>query len=160
MAAIPASFRSRHLGDRFLSIPFARILSGGTMKWSSIAAPLVATLMCAATAGAQGIYKREIPDSLAAKAKITEAAAAAVAQKRFPKGAIQSVELEREDGHLKYSYDIATRGKSGIDEVDVDALTGKIIAVAHETPEQMKKEAAEEAEEAKAKAAAPKPKKP
>jgi len=41
-------------------------------------------------------------------------------------------------------------------------LTGKVIAVAHETPEEMKKEAAEEANEAKAKTApAPaKPKKP
>jgi|SRR5690348_17973720 hypothetical protein len=64
-------------------------------------------------------------------------------------------------GNYKYSYDIATPNKPGIDEVDVDALTGKVIAVAHETPEQMKKEAAEEANDAKAKAAAaPKPKKP
>ena len=132
------------------------------MKWTSLVAPLAATLILAPAGHAQGggNYKREIPDSLAAKAKITEAAAAAVAQKRFSKGAIQSVELEREDGHLKYSYDIATSGKSGIDEVDVDALTGKIIAVSHETPEEMKKEAAEEANEAKAKAAPPRPKKP
>jgi len=130
------------------------------MKWTSLVAPLGATLILAPGTHAQGTYKRDIPDSLAAKAKVTEAAAAATAQKRFPKGAIQSVELEREDGHLKYSYDIATSGKSGIDEVDVDALTGKIIAVSHETPEQMKKEAAEEANEAKAKAAPPKPKKP
>jgi uncharacterized membrane protein YkoI len=124
-------------------------------------ASLAAILVAATAAHAQGNYKREIPDSLGAKTKITEAAAAATAQKRFPKGAIQSVELEREDGHLKYSYDMATPGKSGMDEVDVDALTGKIIAVAHETPAQMKKEAAEEANEAKAKATpAAKPKKP
>src|SRR5262245_28084125 len=128
------------------------------MTSKSALASIIAILIVAPAAHAQGSYKRDVPDSLAAKAKVSEAAAAATAQKRFPKGAIQSVELEREDGHLKYSYDIATPGKSGIDEVDVDALTGKIIAVAHETPEQMKKEAAEEANEAKAKAA--KPKKP
>ena len=121
------------------------------MTSKSTLASLIAIVVAATAAHAQGTYKREIPDSLAAKTKVTEAAAAATAQKRFPKGAIQSVELEREDGHLKYSYDIATPGKSGIDEVDVDALTGKIIAVEHETPEQMKKEAAEEANEAKAK---------
>jgi uncharacterized membrane protein YkoI len=122
---------------------------------------LAAIVVAATAAHAQGAYKREIPDSLAAKTKITEAAAAATAQKRFPKGAIQSVELEREDGHLKYSYDMATPGKPGIDEVDVDALTGKIVAVEHETPEQMKKEAAEEANEAKGKGtSAAKPKKP
>jgi len=131
------------------------------MTLKSTLTSLIAIVVAATAAHAQGSYKREIPDSLAAKTKITEAAAAATAQKRFPKGAIQSVELEHEDGHLKYSYDIATPGKPGIDEVDVDALTGKIIAVEHETPAQMKKEAAEEANEAKAKAApATKPKKP
>jgi hypothetical protein len=130
------------------------------VTWKPILAPIAASLILAPAALAQGSYKREIPDSLAARTKVTEAAAASTAQKRFPKGTIQSVELEHEDGHLKYSYDIATPGKSGMDEVDVDALTGKIIAVAHETPEQMKKEVAEEAAEAKAKAPAAKPKKP
>jgi uncharacterized membrane protein YkoI len=131
------------------------------MTSKSTLASLAAIVVAATAAHAQGAYKREIPDSLAAKTKITEAAAAATAQKRFPKGAIQSVELEREDGHLKYSYDMATPGKPGIDEVDVDALTGKVIAVEHETPEQMKKEAAEEANEAKGKGtSAAKPKKP
>jgi uncharacterized membrane protein YkoI len=132
------------------------------MKWNSLgaalgaalAAALAAATIAASLASAQSSYKRDLPDSLAAKAKIAEPAAAAAAMKRIPKGAIQSVELEREDGHLQYSYDIATPGKSGIDEVNVDALTGKIIAVEHETPEQMKKEAAEDA--AKAKAAASK----
>jgi uncharacterized membrane protein YkoI len=74
-------------------------------------ASLAAIVVAATAAHAQGTYKRQIPDSLAAKIKITEAAAAATAQERFPKGAIQSVELEREDGHLKYSYDMATPGK-------------------------------------------------
>ncbi len=123
------------------------------MKWTSILAPVAATLIAAPGARAQAAYKRDIPDSLAGKTKITESAAAATALKRLSKGAIQSVELEREDGRLQYSYDVATPGKSGIDEVNVDALTGKIIGVEHETPEQMKKEAAEEVNEAKAKAA-------
>jgi peptidase YpeB-like protein len=137
-------------------------LPGGPLPSKATLAPIIAILFLAPAAHAQGGYKREIPDSLAAKAKVSEAAAASTAEKRFPKGAIQGVELEREDGHLKYSYDIATPGKTGIDEVDVDALTGKIIAVSHETPAEMKKEAAEEANEAKAKAASPpaKPKKP
>ena len=127
------------------------------MKPTLLVAAALLTLV-ASSAHAQATYKRDLPDSLVAQAKITESAAAATAMKRFPKSVIQSVELEREDGHLKFSYDMATPGKPGIDEVDVDALTGKIIAVAHETPAQMKKEAAEEAAEAKAKAA--KPKKP
>jgi hypothetical protein len=54
-----------------------------------------------------------------------------------------------------YSYDIKTAGKSGIDEVNVDAVTGKVIGFAHETPAAEKKEAADEA-----KAKSSKPKKP
>jgi uncharacterized membrane protein YkoI len=106
-------------------------------------------------AHAQPSYKKEVPDSLAKQAKITEAAAAATALARVPGGAIQGVELEKEKGKLIYSYDIKTAGKSGIDEVNVDAITGKIIAVAHESPADEKKEAATDA-----KAAQKKPKKP
>jgi len=113
------------------------------------------TSSLATIARAQASYKREVPDSLAKQAKVTEAAAAATAQARVPKGAIQSVELEKEKGRLIYSYDIKTAGKSGIDEVGVDAMTGKIVAFTHESPADEKKEAA-----ADAKAAQRKPKKP
>jgi len=40
-----------------------------------------------------------------------------------------------------FSYDIKTSGKSGIDEVNVDAITGKIIGVGHESAAAEKKEA-------------------
>lgn len=113
------------------------------------------TVAIALNASAQGTYKKDVPDSLAKQAKVTEAAAAATAQARVPKGAIQSVELEKEKGKLIYSYDIKTPGKSGIDEVNVDAMTGKIVAFGHESPADEKKEAA-----ADAKAAQKKPKKP
>ena len=71
---------------------------GRPMTSKSALAPLIAILVLAPGAHGQANYKRDIPDSLAAKAKVTESAAAATAQKRFPKGAIQGVELEREDG--------------------------------------------------------------
>src|SRR5262249_45118112 len=71
---------------------------GNRMSFKAMLAPVVAILLLAPAASAQGTYKRDLPDSLVAKAKVTEAAAAATAQKRFPNGAIQSVELEREDG--------------------------------------------------------------
>jgi len=98
---------------------------------------------------AQTSYKKEIPDSLAKLAKVTEAAAAATAQARVPKGVIQGVELEKEKGKLIYSYDVKTAGKSGIDEVNIDATTGKIIAFAHESPADEKTEAAADAKAAK-----------
>ena len=98
---------------------------------------------------AQTSYKKEIPDSLAKLVKVTEAAAAATAQARVPKGVIQGVELEKEKGKLIYSYDVKTAGKSGIDEVNIDATTGKIIAFSHESPADEKKEAAADAKAAK-----------
>jgi hypothetical protein len=133
------------------------------MNRSLIAAVVGVTLASitpiTSTAIAQASYKKDIPDSLAKRAKITETAAAATAQKRVPKGKIDGVELEIENGKLMYSYDMKTTGKTGIDEVNVDAVSGKIIGFSHETPATEKREAAAEAA-AEAKAKATKPKKP
>jgi uncharacterized membrane protein YkoI len=118
------------------------------MKYSSLVAA-AAVALAGSVAHAQATYKRDIPDSLAKLAKITEDSAAAIAQKRVPKGTIESVELEREKGKLMFSYDIKTAGKSGADEVNVDAMTGKIIGFSHESAAMEKKEAAAEAKEAK-----------
>jgi uncharacterized membrane protein YkoI len=107
---------------------------------------LVAIVLTAAPAvNAQQPYKKDIPDSLAKRAKIAESAAAATAQKRVPKGKIEGVELELEKGKLIYSYDLKTDGKTGIDEVNVDAMSGKIIGFSHESPAAEKKEAAADA---------------
>jgi len=73
-----------------------------------------------------------------AKPKITMAEARATALKKAP-GKVKSEELENEHGKLIYSFDIAT-SKSGITEVNVDAMNGKIVAVQHESAA---KEAAE-----------------
>jgi hypothetical protein len=115
----------------------------------------LAAVVTAAPVFAQGTYKKEIPDALAKKAKVSEEAAAKTAMARVPNGTIQTVELEEEKGKLIYSYDIKVAGKSGIEEVGVSALTGKIVAYEHETPADEKKEAA-----ADAKAAAKKKKTP
>jgi uncharacterized membrane protein YkoI len=82
-----------------------------------------------------------------AKPKITMAQARATALKKAP-GKVTSEELENEKGKLIYSFDIAT-SKSGVTEVNVDAINGKIIAVQHENAA---KEAAEKKLEAKEKA--------
>jgi uncharacterized membrane protein YkoI len=39
-----------------------------------------------------------------------------------------------EDGALIYSFDLSIAGKPGIEEVHVDAKTGKILSVEHEGP--------------------------
>ena len=127
------------------------------IKRSSLVGALIAVALTASAAHAQATYKRELPDSLKAQAKIAEDAAAKTALAKVPKGEIASVELEREKGKLLYSYDIKVPGKKGIEEVHVDAVTGKFLSMEHESAEAEKKEAADEA---KAKTAAPKPKKP
>lgn len=71
---------------------------------------------------------RNVPDSLVAKAKITEDSARAVALKRVP-GSVQGTELEREHGRLLYEFKIQRTGRKGTTEVEVNAMTGKVVAV-------------------------------
>ena len=86
--------------------------------------------------------------SAAMKPRISADSAKAIASARVPGGKIESQELERERGKLIFTFDIKVPGKSGIDEVHVDAMNGKVLAVEHETP---KAERAEKAKEKHAK---------
>jgi len=101
-------------------------------------------MLVADVAFAHGATVTEAAPGLLKRAGITPDAATATAQAKFPKGKIESAEIEEENGKLLYSFDIETPGKSGIDEVNVDAHTGKVLGVAHETPRQQAKEKAEE----------------
>ncbi|HZF72354.1 MAG TPA: PepSY domain-containing protein [Gemmatimonadaceae bacterium] len=83
------------------------------------------------------------------EAKISEATARATALKEVPNGTVKSSELERENGKLIYSYDITVPGKTGIDEVNVNAIDGSVVAKQHESPKTEKKEAVQEAKEKK-----------
>lgn len=69
------------------------------------------------------------------KTKVSEAAARRTAMKRVPNGTIKEGELEMENGHLQWSFDIATPDSTDITEVNVDAISGKIIDVSKEKPE-------------------------
>ena len=89
--------------------------------------------------------------ALQAEAKIPEATARATALAEVPNGTVKSEELEREGGKLIYSYDITVPGKTGIEEVAVNAIDGTVVSKAHETPKMEKKEAAAEAKDKKAK---------
>jgi uncharacterized membrane protein YkoI len=94
--------------------------------------------------GAKVTVKEEKP-GLLKRAKVTPDAATATAQAMLPNAKLQSAEIEEENGKLQFSFDFKTAGKSGIDEVNVDALTGKVIGgVEHESPATEKKEAAAE----------------
>lgn len=88
--------------------------------------PVVLTAQAPDTA-----LKQESP-GLLAQARISPDSARAIARHRIPGGVIQSSELEREGGKLVYSFDIKVAGKKGIEEVLVDAMTGRIVSVEHE----------------------------
>lgn len=87
---------------------------------------------------------------LKAEAKVKEGEAMATAMKEVPNGKIESGEIERENGKLIYSFDMKVPGKSGVEEVNVDAMTGGVVAKEHETAKQEKAEAKMEAKEHKA----------
>ena len=92
---------------------------------------MAALALFAAPLAAQQI-KTELPDSLVAKAKVTEAAARKTAMAKVAKGTPTAVELERENGHLQYSYDFTVPGEKEITEVNIDAITGKVLGVQKE----------------------------
>ena len=84
--------------------------------------------------------KKSGQKQLQKEAKITMKEARATALKEAP-GKVKESELEREDGKVIYSFDIQT--KEGIKEIQVDAVTGKVLKVETETAEQEAKEKAE-----------------
>ena len=83
--------------------------------------------------------------SVVAKAKLSKSEAEKIALTKAPGGTVKEGELEMESGVLIWSFDIATPGSKNITEVAVNAVTGKIVAVDVETPEDQAKEKAEDA---------------
>src|SRR5437899_1430032 len=98
--------------------------------------PVAAFALAGAAGAQQGSHhkKVETQTELQKEAKMTMADARALAERTNPQAKIQTGEIEREGGKLIYSFDMKTAGKSGIDEVNIDAMTGKLIANQHETP--------------------------
>jgi uncharacterized membrane protein YkoI len=83
------------------------------------------------TAG-QAFGKTCVSEDLSKETKITEPEARKIALARVP-GTVRSEELEREHHRVVYSYDIEQSGKPGVEEVQVDAKSGKIVSIRHES---------------------------
>lgn len=99
-------------------------------------------LLTAHQVAAQAVTVKEESPGLLAQAKITPDSALKVALKRVPGATLKAGEIEKEHGKLIYSFDLAVAGKTGIEEVAVDAVTGKVVSVEHESPEDEAKEKA------------------
>lgn len=95
--------------------------------------------------------------ALRKQAKITEDAAKATALAAVPGAKFKSSELEKEKGKLIWSFDLTIPGKKGIEEVNVDAMTGKVIAKEHESEKTEKAEAKAEKAEKKTNSSPKKP---
>lgn len=94
--------------------------------------------------------KVETQAALQKEAHMTMAEARAMALKTVPNATVQAGEIEREGGKLIYSFDMKVPGKSGIDEVNIDAMKGTLVSHQHETPKDERAEARADARAAKA----------
>ncbi len=73
-------------------------------------------------------------------ATVSEADARTTALSAVRSGAIQSAELETENGRLVWSFDITSPKNSVVTEVQVDAKTGRIVSKKLESVSDQKKE--------------------
>lgn len=118
-----------------------------------ISSSLIALAIASTTLSAQSVTVKEEKAGMLKLAKVTPSAATATALAKVPGGKVQSAEIEKEDGKLVYSFDIKVAGKSGIEEVLVDAMSGTVVSAEHESAADEAKEAKEDrAKEAKMKA--------
>ena len=122
-----------HRFTRF-AIPVAGVLVAG----SALMGPL------AAQQQQEPQYKRDLPAALVKQATVAETEAAKTALATVQNGRIQAVELENENGRLIYSYELKVPGKSGIEEVNVNAKTGAVVNTEHESPAAERGEAKQE----------------
>ena len=89
------------------------------------------------------LWAQKTEAELLKQAHVTKHQAKKIALARVKCGTIKSVELEKENGMLSWSIDVAQPGKKNITDVWVDAATGRITAVEVETPAFEKEEVAE-----------------
>ncbi|HXT10216.1 MAG TPA: PepSY domain-containing protein [Candidatus Angelobacter sp.] len=103
------------------------------------------TLMVVAMAGCETEKSEQAKQAKwQAEAKVSEADAQTTALGRVPNGTVKESELEKEHGKLIWSFDMATPDSTDITEVNVDAISGKVVSVEKEKPEHEAKEADDE----------------
>lgn len=144
----PGVLRFTTKGETMLKTIAATLVACAAAATLSAQTPAASKSMSPAapkqTMMAKPAAKKDTPASLRKEAKISMTTARRSALKEVPNGKVQSAELERENGKLIYSFDIKVAGKAGIEEVNIDGMTGALVAHEHETPKAEKKEAATE----------------
>jgi hypothetical protein len=90
------------------------------------------------------LWAQQSETELLKHARVTKHQAKEIALANVKRGAIKCVALEKENGVLIWSVDIAQPPKKDLTDVWIDATTGKITAVEMETPITEEKEVAEQ----------------
>ena len=103
----------------------------------------IIALALAASWAPFNLWAQQSEAELLKQARVTKHQAKRIALARVKGGKIKTVELEKENGMLSWSIDVAQPGKKDITDVWIDATTGKITAVEVETPVIEKEEVAE-----------------
>jgi DNA-directed RNA polymerase alpha subunit len=130
-----------------MHLPVA-IGAGGKPTESMMFKPTVSLLALAGALTLSHAFAAEPPQAeLEGQAKVSQEQATRTAQARVPNSKVKSAELERENGRLVWSFDLAREGKPGVTEIQVDAMTGKIVSVKKETAAEEASEARKEARE-------------
>jgi len=125
---------------RRISMPSVRTLVCSAALALTI--PALALAQAGATPPPRPKPKIESQAALAKEARFPLDSATAIALKAVPGATVKSHELEREKGKLIYSFDMKIVGKPGIEEVNVDAVTGTMVGkVEHEADPAPKKPA-------------------
>jgi uncharacterized membrane protein YkoI len=70
---------------------------------------------------------------LQAMAKISKDSAQTIALAKVANGTVTEAELERHRGTTVWSFDISQPGKSGVEEVLVSAISGRVVWMGHES---------------------------
>jgi hypothetical protein len=113
------------------------------IRSSKIAVPILAVTLALGLSCSFAADRTQA--ALKSQAKISEAQATQAALAQVPNGIVTSSELEREHGKLVWSFDLTQASAPGTTEVQIDAITGKVVSVRKES-------AAEEAKEKSAEA--------
>ncbi len=92
----------------------------------SIGRAFALTVLAGTVAGAALAGESKAPPN-AADAKISQDQAEKIALAKVP-GDVKEAELEKENGRLVWSFDIAQAG-SGVMDVEIDAQTGEVLKV-------------------------------
>lgn len=141
--------------NRYIAASLSTALSLVLVSHLAVAQPAMAqpsaksATQKAAPMKAPPLKVKEEKAGLLAKAKVSADSAIAIARATIPGATITSAEIENEGGALIYTFDMKIAGKKGTEEVNVDAMTGKMLKREHEDAAAEKKEAADDKAKAK-----------